>query len=508
MQLSELLKGLPQYATAGDASVDVQNIVSDSRRVQPGDLFVAYPGVSVDARKFIPDAIVKGARAVVAEARGETERRGLAESARVPFVFVPDAREALAFLAAAWHGFPSRQLTVIGVTGTDGKTTTCSLICSILQTAGFETGLVSTVAAFIGEKAIDTGFHTTTPDAPELENYLAQMLAQGARYAVIESTSLGLAQKRLAAVEYDVAVVTNITHEHLNDHHNSFEEYRAAKRMLFERLLTSTRKPSVPKVSVLNRDDSSYDYLAAVKPDVQCSYAVEHDAAVRAENVTHSPAGLSFVAQLPNRQTLNIESPLIGCYNVSNILATLCVAYSQGIAPEAMQKGVRRVQAVPGRMERIHRGQPFTVIVDFAHTPNALENALRTMRDLTDNHVTVVFGCAGLRDTQKRAMMGEIAGRLADKIVITAEDPRTESLDDIMGQIAHGTERAGRRDGEDYFKIPDRQEAIAFALQQARPGDLVIITGKGHERSMCFGTTEYPWSDQEAVKTVLDTMTR
>ncbi|MCA1554399.1 MAG: Mur ligase domain-containing protein, partial [Chloroflexi bacterium] len=254
MNLSELIGALPHAHTRGDTTVDVRGIVSDSRRVHGGDLFVAYAGVAVDARKFIPDAVGRGAVAVVTE--GDEERFGELIPPNFPFVFVPDAREALAFLASAWNGFPSRKLTVIGVTGTDGKTTTSSLICSILQTAGYDTGLVSTVAAFIGEKAIDTGFHTTTPDALELESYLAQMVAQGAQYAVVESTSLGLAQKRLAAVEYDVAVVTNITHEHLNDHHNSFEEYRAAKRMLFERLLTSVRKQNVPKVAVLNRDDS------------------------------------------------------------------------------------------------------------------------------------------------------------------------------------------------------------------------------------------------------------
>ncbi len=517
MELSVLLEALPLSAVLGDPHVEVRRIASDSRRVQPGDLFVAYPGVAVDARRFIPAALAGGAAAVVTEARDESERRALAAGGSVPFVFVPDAREALAFLSAAWHDFPSRRLTVVGVTGTDGKTTTASLICSIFQTAGFETGLVSTVAAFIGGKAVDTGFHTTTPDAPELESYLAQMVAQGARYAVVESTSLGLAQKRLAAVEYDVAVVTNITHEHLNDHHDSFEEYRAAKRMLFERLLSSMRKPGVAKVSVLNRDDSSYDYLAAIKPDVQLSYAVGHPADLRASNITHSPAGLSFDVQFGPSDTLPhewgrvgwglaIESPLIGRYNVSNVLAALAVAASQGIAPDAMQKGIRRVQAVPGRMERINRGQPFTVVVDFAHTPNALDNALSALRDLTERRLTVVFGCAGLRDTQKRPMMGEIAGRRADTVVITAEDPRTESLDDILRQIAAGLERAGRREGLDYFKIPDRGEAIAFALGRARPGDLVVVAGKGHERSMCFGTTEYPWSDQEAVKQVLDTL--
>ena len=258
-----MLRSLPDAIHSG-SDTEVRGLVSDSRRVQPGDLFVAYPGVGVDGRAYVQDAVARGAAAVVAEADEASlhaMRSALADASgtEYPLVGVPDGRAALSRLAAAWHDFPSRKLTVIGVTGTDGKTTTSSLICSILQTAGYETGLVSTVAAFIGEKAIDTGFHTTTPDAPEMQAYLAQMVAAGARYAVIESTSLGLAQKRLADVEYDAAVVTNITHEHLNDHHNSFEEYRAAKRLLFEGLLSSARKPGVPKVAVLNADDSSFE---------------------------------------------------------------------------------------------------------------------------------------------------------------------------------------------------------------------------------------------------------
>ena len=504
MKLSGLLPVLTDAVRDGAGDAELGGLASDSRRVQAGDLFVAYPGVGVDGRAYVRDAIARGAAAVVAEGNQDTLRAmrvALSDvaGADYPLIGVPGGRAALSRLAAAWYDFPSRKLTVIGVTGTDGKTTTASLLCSILQTAGHETGLVSTVAAFIGAKAIDTGFHTTTPDAPEMQAYLAQMVAAGARYAVVESTSLGLAQQRLADVEYDAAVVTNITHEHLNDHHNSFDEYRAAKRMLFERLLTSTRKPGVPKVAVLNADDSSFEYLKAIRPDVLLSYGLAPQADVRAEAITHSPAGLMFRALLPNGGAVAVDSPLIGLYNVSNILAALTTAYAHGVAVEDIRKGIRQVQAVPGRMERIQRGQPFTVIVDFAHTPNALDNALRTARSLTSGKVTVVFGCAGLRDVQKRAMMGECAGRLADRVVLTAEDPRTESMDQIMGQIVAGVETAGG----DYVRIDDRQAAIAYALERAQPGDLVIVTGKGHERSMCFGTIEYPWSDQDAVKTVL-----
>ncbi len=499
MKLSTLLAALPGAAVApGAPDPDITAIVSDSRRVQPGALFVAYAGVSLDGHRFIPDALARGAAAIVAEDTHQAEAE-VRMPAGVPLVVVPDGREALARLAAAWYGFPSRRLKIIGVTGTDGKTTTSSILCAVLQTAGFETGLVSTVAAFIGEKAIDTGFHTTTPDAPDLQSYLSQMADLGAQYAVIESTSLGLAQKRLAAVEYDVAVVTNITHEHLNDHHNSFDEYRAAKRIMFEQMAAGERKPGVPKVSVLNRDDASYDYLRDIRADLQLSYGMHPAADVRGEGVRHSPAGIAFTAHLPGSGPLAVESPLIGHYNVYNMLAALAVGHSQGLAPDAMARGIKAVRQVPGRMERINRGQPYTVIVDFAHTPNALENALTTARGLTDRKVTVVFGCAGLRDAQKRPMMGEIAARLADRVVLTAEDPRTEPLDAIMDQIVQGCDRAGGA----CTRIPDRMEAIRYALAQAAPGDVVIITGKGHERSMCFGATEYPWSDQEAVKQVL-----
>lgn len=498
MKLSELIRALPSAEVVNPGDAEIHEIVSDSRRAQAGDLFVAYPGVAVDGHRFIPQAVAQGAAAVVAE---NAEMQTLLAARGIPLIRVPNGREALSHLAAAWHGFPSRRLTVIGVTGTDGKTTTATLICSILQTAGFETGLISTVAAFIGEHYIDTGFHTTTPDAPDVQNYLAKMVEAGARCAVIESTSIGLAQYRLAAVDYDVAVMTNITPEHY-DHHHSFEQYRAAKAMLFQNLLTSARKPGVRKVAVLNADDPSCDYMAAIHSGQPVRYGVRQPADITAEQIRHSPTGLSFVAHTPE-EVFEVQSPLIGHYNVSNILAAIGATYAHGFPVEAMQMGVRRVRTVPGRMERILAGQPFTVMVDFAHTPNALEQALTTARALTQGTLTVVFGCAGRRDPFKRPLMGEIAGRLADRIVITAEDPRTESLEAITQQIAEGCERAGRREGTDYFKIGDRQEAIAFALRQARPGDLVIITGKGHERSMCFGDTEYPWSDQEAVKKAL-----
>jgi UDP-N-acetylmuramoyl-L-alanyl-D-glutamate--2,6-diaminopimelate ligase len=487
----KLLSALPHSELHTWRLQEIHNIVCDSRRVVPGDLFVAIPGVAVDGHRFVPDAIRAGAVAFVVE-------RMLPELEGLSTMVVPNAREAFAYLHAAWHDFPGRKLKVIGVTGTDGKTTTTRLITSILRAAGHSTGRIDTVSAAIGEQELDTGFHTTTPDAPEVQGYLAQMVVAGMEYAVVESTSHGLAQHRVTGCEYDVAVVTNITHEHL-DYHGTFDAYRDAKAMLFRALSTSARKPGVHKVAVLNADDSSYDYLRPIPADVHLTYGLQPSAQVTAREISNSPSGLHFLVATPGSE-VEITSPLVGPFNVSNILAAISVAYSQGILPEAIRAGVASMQGVSGRMERIVMGQPFTVVVDFAHTPNALENALRTVRQLTKKQITVVFGCAGLRDHAKRSWMGEVAGRLADKTVITAEDPRTESLGDIMEEIAVGCRKAGGSEGQDFWRVADRGQAIAQALEMARPGDVVIVTGKGHERSMCFGTTEYPWSDHEAAQ--------
>ncbi len=514
MNLSALLSSLPSYQIQNERDVEISSIVADSRHVVPGALFVAYRGVSVDSSRFIPEAIQNGAAAIVSESPPSV-------SIDCPLIMVPNGRLALAQLASAWHRNPSRRLRVIGVTGTDGKTTTCTLAASILAAAGHTVGTVTTVSAQIGGREIDTGFHTTTPDALDVQHYLAEMVSSGAEYAVVEATSHGLAQYRLDAVDFDVAAVTNITHEHL-DLHKTWENYRDAKARLFRFLSTAYRKQDTPKVAVLNGDDNSqvFDFMRRIPAEQQFVYSADSGfeiqdsngekripglEVIRADGISHSPQGLRFSILTPSG-SLWIESRLIGRYNVSNILAAVAMALSQHVPFEAIQAGVKPVKVI-GRMQAISRGQPFTAIVDFAHTPNALQVALKTAREFSQGRVIVVFGCAGLRDVNKRAWMGEIAGRLADKIVVTAEDPRTESLDAINIQIAEGLERAGRSKGEDYYVIEDRAEAILFAVKLARPGDWVIVTGKGHEKSMCFGTTETPWSDQEALAAALDRAT-
>ncbi len=511
MNLLSLLRALPVYQIQNERDVEITQITSDSRQVAPGALFVAYPGVNVDGARFISEAIQRGAVAIVAETQPLS-------TVHCPLITVPNARSALAHLVAAWHDFPSRKLRVIGITGTDGKTTTCTLAASILAAAGHKVSTITTVSATIGGQEIDTGFHTTTPDALDIQRYLAQMVEAGTEYAILEATSHGLKQRRLDAVEFDVAVVTNITHEHL-DIHKTWENYRDAKAMLFRSLTTTYRKPRTAKVAVLNADDNTrgvFDYLRQIPTDEQVVYttagtlrgkqqAGRNSQFIFAHDIDSSPRGIEFVIETPFGE-LPIESPLIGRYNVSNILAAVSVGIARRIPFDAMREGVAQVRGVVGRMQ-VLQSQPFAVIVDFAHTPNALRVALETAREITHSRVIVVFGCAGLRDIEKRAMMGEIAGKLADRIVVTAEDPRTESLDAINALIAEGLrQRAGRREREDYFIINDRAEAIASAIKMAKAGDLVIVTGKGHERSMCFGATEHPWSDQDTVKATLSAL--
>ena len=516
MRLADLLGALAAYQIENQHDAEISAVTADSRQVIAGALFVAYPGVNVDGARFVPDALQRGAAAIVTE---NDVQLPTFQRSNVPTVRVPNARAALAYLAAAWHGFPSRKLRVVGVTGTDGKTTTCTLAASIIAAAGHAVGTITTVAATIGDQEIDTGFHTTTPDAAEVQRYLAQMVEAGMEYAVIEATSHGLAQHRLDAVEFDIAAVTNITHEHL-DLHGSWENYRDAKALLFRALAASYRKPRTAKVAVLNADDNArgvFDVLRAIPVDEQIVYSTTEDGGRRtngeglpssvlrqifARDVESTPAGLRFTVVTPHGE-LQITSPLIGRYNVANILAALGVGLARRVPFDALRQGVARVRSVVGRMQVI-QSEPFTAIVDFAHTPNALRVALETARALTRGRVIVVFGCAGLRDVSKRAMMGEVAGKLADQIVVTAEDPRTESLAAINAQIEEGLQRAGRREREDYSFVDDRGEAIQLAANKARTGDLVIVTGKGHERSMCFGTTEYPWSDQDALRAALE----
>ncbi len=487
--------------------LSVSGLAIDNRQVQPGYVFIARPGASVDGHDFIPDAIRRGAVAVV----GQKEITSL----DVPYIRVSDSRRAVTHLAAAFYGYPGRKLTVIGVTGTDGKTTTSNILYQSMVAAGLKTGLVSTVNAVIGDEVLDTGFHVTTPDAHDVQRYLAKMVEAGLTHVVLETTSHGLAQHRVDASQYDIAVVTNITHEHL-DEHGSYENYRAAKGRLFELLADTTQKPQGnPRLGVLNLDDTkSYGYLREVTKTPQVCYGLTSDADIHAENIRYSPSGLKFDA-VGRDFRAPVQTRLVGAYNVSNCLAALSAAVvGLGIDPQVAAQGIANLPGIPGRMEFIHLGQDFTAIVDFAHTPNALKVALETARQIVSplpvgegggvrGRVISVFGSAGLRDREKRRLMAETSAELADISILTAEDPRTESLDGILAEMATGAKSKGGLEGKTFHCVRDRGEAIKFALKLARPSDLVIACGKGHEQSMCFGATEYPWDDRTAMRAAL-----
>jgi UDP-N-acetylmuramoyl-L-alanyl-D-glutamate--2,6-diaminopimelate ligase len=471
-------------------------VALDSRQVSPGDLFVALVGENRDGHRFIPDAVARGAAAVVGT-RANLE-------VPVPYFQVSDGRKALAQLSAAFYNFPARNLTVIGVTGTDGKTSTSNLIYEILRSAGLEVGLVTTVNALIGAEILDTGFHVTTPEAPDVQGYLARMVAAKMGTVILEATSHGLAQDRLEACDFDVGVVTNITHEHL-DYHGSFEAYRAAKARLFEILSASSEKPhNPPRVGVLNRDDPSYGFLAGRTAVDQISYGRHPEAQVRLESESSHSGGQQFSVVGPDGACYEIETQLSGAFNLANCLAAFAVTvYGLGISPEAALTGISKVKAIPGRLERLDLGQAFLAYVDFAHTPNALKKVLETVREFSAGRVIAVFGSAGLRDQEKRRMMAEISARTADMTILTAEDPRTESLTAILEEMAAGAASAGGVEGRSFWRVPDRREALRFAVKLAEPGDVIIACGKGHEQSMCFDTVEYPWDDRIALQAAL-----
>jgi UDP-N-acetylmuramoyl-L-alanyl-D-glutamate--2,6-diaminopimelate ligase len=503
VKLSALLSAIPYSLRRPAADPDITAVTADSRQVRPGSLFVAVRGAEADGHDYIRDAVAKGAAAIVAE-----EVPLVPIVPLIPFVVVPNSREALAYLAAASSGFPARRLVMIGVTGTDGKTTTATLLHSILTQAGIKAGLITTVSAVIGDESLDTGLHTTTPDSSLIQALLARMVAVGLTHCVLEVTSHGLAQHRVTACDFDVAVVTNITHEHL-DYHGTYEAYRAAKARLFEGLASAARKAGQAKVAVLNRDDASHDYLRSVLTgpahDSVCvlTYGLDAAADVTATEVQSLPRDLRFQVRA-GASAFQVSTGLVGRFNVYNCLASATVALKGlGLSEASVVAGIAAVAAVPGRMERIDMGQPFTAIVDFAHTPNALKRVLETARQMTAGRVIAVFGSAGLRDREKRRLMPQISAKQADLTILTAEDPRSESLDTILAEMAQACQAAGGVEGQTFWRIADRGEALRFAVSQTRSGDLVIACGKGHEQSMCFGTVEHPWDDRTAMRAAL-----
>ncbi len=502
--LSQLLKEIQIKNLISEELPKITGIKIDSREVTEGDLFVAIPGTQTDGHQYISDAVERGAAAVLG-----TKEDSLVSSSKQIYLQVDDSRQALAQLTAAWYGYPARNLVVIGVTGTDGKTTTANLVYQILGAAGIQAGLISTVNAQIGSEIIDTGFHVTTPEAADVQHYLAEMVRAGLTHVVLEATSHGLAQKRVAACEFDIGIVTNITHEHL-DYHGDYPAYFNAKAELFQLVAQKKNKShQIQPLAVLNQDDRSFSDLAELCQNLElsfCTYSRSKEADFQGSNISASFQGLEFDL-FTTESTIRISSDLLGDYNVSNILAAASAcSLGLSVSPGEIAEGVKELEGVPGRMELINEGQNITAIVDFAHTPNALAGSLSSAREMTDGRVIAVFGSAGLRDLEKRRLMAEVSADQADFTILTAEDPRTENLDTILDQMAEGLRSKGKMLEKDFLKIPDRGDAIRAALKMASEEDLVIVCGKGHEQSMCFGDVEYEWDDRTAVRAALGEM--
>ena len=508
---------LPQPPEYDGPDLWLTHLTEKTSDVTPGACFVARVRETSDGHPYIGLAVDKGAALILAQKPVELIDAQIPEG--TVYLQVADTAVASAWLAAAWEGFPSRQLVVIGITGTDGKTTTANILLAMLRAANMRTGLLSTTRAVIGNEEEALALHVTTPEAPVIQRHLRRMVDAGVTHCILEATSHGLAQHRVDAIDFDLAVVTNITHEHL-DYHGNFDQYLAAKSRLFEALLADTwqvatenpAKHKQVKTAVLNQDDASFEQLSVVSVPQQLSYGIISRADIVATDIHYTSDKTRFTLQANEQLSpplpvgLSLSSPLAGEFNVYNSLAAITAALAVGAGADAIVEGLEQLEPIDGRMERVDYGQPFTVIVDFAHTPNALIHAIEAARDMTDGRVITVFGSAGKRDVRKRSQMAQISAQYADRTVLTAEDPRTDSLSDILQTMADSSRQAGGAEGKTFWRVPDRGEAIYFGLSLAEPGDLVLVCGKGHEQSMCFGTIEYPWDDRSATIKALEAL--
>ncbi|HET7472573.1 MAG TPA: UDP-N-acetylmuramoyl-L-alanyl-D-glutamate--2,6-diaminopimelate ligase [Candidatus Limnocylindrales bacterium] len=467
--------------------IAVSDVTEDSRAVAPGSLFTAIRGLHVDGHDYVRLAADAGAvAAIVGEPVAEVT---------LPQLVVERPQAALADAAAWINGDPSHELGVVGITGTDGKTTTSFLAAAALDAAGLSAGLIGTVATQIGAVREANPEHTTTPGAPLLQRTLRAMADAGNRVAVVETTSHGLAADRVRGIAYDVAILTNLTHEHL-DFHGTWEAYRDAKLSLFERLAVGPANPAKtledrtwPKVAIVNADDRNAGAFVGVAQEAGArvvTYGTDPAADVRAGRVEEDARGLRIgVEGAAGERTLRLQ--LAGRFNVHNALAVVALGHVLDLDADAIARGLAGLPGVPGRMERLDRGQPFGVVIDYAHTPVALEKVLGLLAPTAaarGGELVVVFGSAGERDTEKRPMMGRIAAQLARLVFVTDEDPRGEDRGAILEDIARGAEAGGKRRDRDLFLIADRPAAIEAAFERARPGDIVLLAGKGHERSI------------------------
>jgi UDP-N-acetylmuramoyl-L-alanyl-D-glutamate--2,6-diaminopimelate ligase len=487
MQLLAVLRGQVEILEQrGDASLPVHAITDDSRAVTAGSLFVAVKGERVDGHRFVEQAIKAGAGAVVAQE--------VVASGPLPFVQVADSRKALGLLGSRFHGDPSARLKMIGVTGTNGKTTTTYLCKSLLEGIGRRVGLIGTVGYQIGQETIPASH--TTPGALDLQALLTKMVEGGLTDAVMEVSSHALALDRTAGCEYDVAVFTNLTQDHLDFHH-TMDEYFEAKLRLFTGL-AGGRKTG--KRAIVNLDDPRGGAIRAACPVPAWGYAIKNQADIKAERVRLSLAGTAFTAATPVGSFV-VESRLVGEHNVYNLLGAIGVALHSGATSDQVCEAAARITNVPGRFERVSSGQDFTVVVDYAHTEDALLRLLTAAQMLKTGRIITVFGCGGDRDRGKRPKMGRAAVEYSDVVILTSDNPRTEDPMAILHEVEIGVREAlERRNHVQYHMVPDRREAIGAAIHEARRGDMVLIAGKGHEDYQIIGSKKFHFDDREVAR--------
>jgi UDP-N-acetylmuramoyl-L-alanyl-D-glutamate--2,6-diaminopimelate ligase len=491
MRLAELVLSLAPLQQSGDLMREVTGITYDSREVKPGYLFVAIPGFHVDGHNFLADAAARGAAAAVIS-------RNVAVPDQLTWFRVTDSRKALSDLAQRFFNFPAEHLRLVGVTGTNGKTTTALLVDSILRAAGYGVGVVGTVKVRIGEHEYPVKH--TTPEAADLQAYLSEMVDCQLDYAVIEVSSHALALNRVSGCEFDVGVFTNLTQDHL-DLHGTMQAYLEAKAKLFASLSVLGKKQ--PKVAVINGDDRSASFLQQVTRVPVITYGLNGARDFAASDVVFGPNGASFNLLVKGQPQARLTVVTPGLFSVYNALAAIAVAAHEGVPYPVIADALAVAPSVPGRFQPVRLGQDFDVVVDYAHTPDGLENILKTAREYARGRVIIVFGCGGDRDREKRPLMGEIADRLADMVVITSDNPRSENPAAIIADILEGIPNRQK-----IAVQPDRRSAIFAAISAASSGDVVLIAGKGHETYQIFPDKTIHFDDREVAKEALEARTR
>jgi len=481
----QVLKGVEVSLPARASGLEIRQVACDSRRVQPGALFFALHGAKADGNAFVQDAIKRGAIAIASE-----EQAPGTIPAGVAWIQVHEARKALAIIAANFLEHPANALQLVAVTGTNGKTTTTSLVDAIVKASGAKTGLFGTIAYHtpLG----DYPAPNTTPESVDLQSFFAEIRDAGGKFAVLEASSHSLAMDRLWGCHFQAAVFTNLTREHL-DFHKTFDDYFAAKRRLF-----AGTGAGAPEVAVLNLDDDFGKRLAGLAKKT-VTYGLESDADITTKKFQPIFDGLTFTAQTPNGK-VHVVSRLVGRINVYNLLAAIGAAQALGLSNEVIENGVRNLESVSGRFQRIDLGQPFQVIVDYAHTDDALENLIRTARELNPKgRIITLFGCGGEKDRTKRPVMGEVTGRLSDLTILSSDNPRSEDPLKIISDIIVGLQKTAGK----YLIEPDREKAIGMAMEEARSGDIVLLAGKGHENYQILADRTLEFDDREMARRAL-----